>query len=182
MDEKIPHTDLKNKLKSGDYKYFKLIFETYYNPLCRYANYFINDQHTSKDLVEDVFCYLWENRKNLKIEKSISSYLYSSVHNKCLNYLRDIKTIPVDEILFISQDDNNPLTSMIWNEVGEKIDAAINELPKQCKQIFELSRYENLKYKEISSKLGITINTVKTQLKRAVKKLRVSLKEYLTLL
>ena len=178
MDGFLLEQSSKNSLQFNDYKYFELIFKTLYNPLCRYAYYFVKDKDAAKDLVEDAFCYLWENRKKIIIGKSITNYLYKSVHNKCLNYLRDLKEISIDEMLFISPDSDNPLTRLIWNEAEEKIEAAINALPKQCKQIFELSRYENLKYKEISSKLGLSVNTIKTQLKRALKKIRGSLTEY----
>ncbi len=105
------------------------------------------------------------------------------IHNKCTNYLRDNRKfdryiLNIEELLDVPDYESSD--SMVAAELGEKIDAAISELPEKCREIFVMSRYENLKYQEIADKLQISVKTVETQMSKALQHMRVKLAEYAT--
>ena len=127
--------------------------------------------------MQDVFVNLWDNRETFNIKISIKTYLYTSVKNSCLNYIKR-------ENFFSSTDENNEppdksgktqLDKMEEDEINSAIRNAINKLPEKCREIFMMCRYDELSYKEIAEILDISINTVKTQLKRAMKNLYANL-------
>lgn len=120
---------------------------------------------------------------------SLKSYLIKSVKNRCINYLQqeyvqretsinlyEDKTI-IEELFFIEK--KHPLENLLEQELIEKIHSIINELPKECKQVFTMSRFDNMKYEEIAEKIDISVNTVKYHMKNALLKLRVELKDYM---
>ncbi len=139
----------------------------------------------AKEIVQVSFINLWEKRQSIDISKSVKSYLTTSIRNKCLNYLRDTKKFDTDIILsdVLFQEVNfEQGDKLIEKELNNKITKAIDELPEKCKEIFQLNRFENLKYKEIANKLDISVKTVETQMSKALKHLREKLKDYLVLL
>ena len=128
---------------------------------------------------------LWEKRDELDTNKSIKSYLYTITYNRSLNYLRDNKkfnkTEGITESLERSEnwDASNQL---IADEIQLKINKTLDNLPEKCSRIFKMSRYEELKYKEIADKLNISVKTVESQMTKALKALRENLAEYLSIL
>jgi len=174
------------RLKMGDDRSLKDLFDIYYTPLFLVSRQYLFDEFAADTVVCDLFYRLWESRKFLKIEISLKSYLFSSVRNLSLNYLRDNyidKQISINELdmssplLFTS--DEYPLGKLIEKELTEKIYEEINTLPPETKQVFILSRFEGLKNPEIAEKLGISINTVKYHMKKALSILREKLKDFL---
>jgi RNA polymerase sigma-70 factor (ECF subfamily) len=140
---------------------------------------YLNDLDTAKEVVQEVFINLWDKKDSITSEKSVKAYLYTSVRNRCLNYIRDHKKfrsyvldVEIEDKELVFDDD-----SMTQAEALVKIQQAIDKLPEKCKQVFELSRFEELKYKEIAEKLGISIKTVELQVSKALKILREELKE-----
>lgn len=176
---------LKN-LKSGDEKTFEYIFNTYYDSLINYANEIIKDIDTAEEIVEEVFIKIWEQHSKLNINTSLKSYLYKSVYNTSLNHIKHIGVKNKYKSYFMhhmsessTSGSNYPMSRVIEGELEEIIKNTISELPKKCREIFLLSRYEQLKNDEIAEKLGIAVTTVKTQIGRALKKFKESLSEYL---
>jgi len=166
-------------IRDGDKKAFDHLFECYYEPLCRYVASIIHDHDTAEDLIQDLFATIWVNRKRLRIHSSIRSYLYRSAYHSSMDYLKhtEIQRQYQKRALIpgpLSFDD-----SMIVAEMQEELKRSIEQLPEQCRNIFRLSRDENLKYKEIAARLQISENTVDTQIRRALKKLKNDLKNYL---
>lgn len=184
MEEK----DLIRHLRWGEEIAFETIFRKYFIKLCLYAEHHVRNHKIAEEIVEDFFCHLWDNCQSLTISSSLIGYLFKGVHNRCLNYLRDLKVRQqylAESKYFLTDDELLTATSsdaynseFITRELEENISIAINALPEQCRAVFCLNRFENLTYSEIAEKLGISINTVKTQMTRALRKLRDSLKEY----
>ena len=187
MDE----NELLQRLKKGEEEAFEFIFKNNFTGLCLFAEHFVNDSQAAEDLVEEFFCHLWENNLRIDIQHSLRGYLYRGVYNRCLKYLRhqnvalkylDHRQGYLRDIeLLERQTDSYPVANLIALELEGKITTVINALPEHCRNIFCLNRFENLTYVEISQKLNISVNTVKTQMARALQKLREELKEYLVL-
>ena len=172
-------------LKYGNYKTFECLFKEYYVFLCYEARSYITEKHIIEEIVGDVFRWLWENRETLVITTSVRAYLVRAVHNACLSYLRrnQPEYIELDETIVerntLFSLDESPLDYVFSKELIERIGKAVKELPPQYKRVFELSRYKNLTYAEISEEMGVSINAVKLYQKKALAQLRQVLKEYL---
>lgn len=173
----------------GDEKAFESIFKSYYNYLFNYSNQILKNAVAAEDIVEITFINFWENRNNILLETSVKSYLFKSAFNNCLNYIKHLQVMERYELYFkhhIETDDsgniisdNYPLSQLIEKEQDLILELALKDLPDHCRKVFLLSRYENLKNEEIAVKLNISVNTVRTQISRALHKLRVQLQEYL---
>jgi RNA polymerase sigma-70 factor (family 1) len=162
----------------GNKQEFKKVFDAFYPSLCAFASRFTGDAIISEDIVQEVFLSLWERSENFTNEYAIKSFLYTSVRNRCLNYLEHIKVMQKHRDLALYETDFSPETNhnIIEEETHRLIYHAINELPSQCRNILLLSM-KGLKNHEIADELKISENTVKTQKKIAYKQLRVSLKD-----
>ncbi|VAW24579.1 hypothetical protein MNBD_BACTEROID01-1170 [hydrothermal vent metagenome] len=178
--------------RNGNQKAFELIFKAYYKRLCSYAITFLHQKETTEDLVKDMFLRMWEKRGEFNITTSLSGYLFKSTRNACLNYLSREKEknrlISDNEInlanLHVDQHSGHdyPVANLIEQELEVKIRGEVDKLPQQCKEIFKLSRFEDLSHRQIAKQLNISENTVKVQIYRALSKLRVALKPYLPIL
>jgi len=168
-------------LRRGDEAAFEGIFRQWYEPLCGYASRLTDgDLDEAEDLVQQVFVKLWERREQLDIAWSLKGYLYKTVHNTALNRLRTAKTHSryLDFNAAQLEKEHTPPDFAV-GELAERIQNALEKLPPQCRHIFELSRFEELKYREIADQLGISIKTVETQMGKALRLLRFQLAEYL---
>jgi RNA polymerase sigma-70 factor, ECF subfamily len=176
-------------LKNGDQSIFELLFHSYYNPLCSYALTFIKYADIAEELVQETFIKIWENHPNISIEVSLKSYLFRSVHNNCINYIkhRDVankqtreiqEEIQYHSLLANLNTSGSSLDTIVSEELETYLDKVINKLPNECRKIFQLKRNEQLTYQEIADKLGVSVNTVKTQLLRAFEKLREALRKF----
>ena len=163
-----------------DAKTFESIFKSHYVKLTLYANRFLNDISISEEIASDSLSYLWEKKGTLIISSSVTSYLYKMVQNKCLNYIKRqkieneyvnymLRNKLVDEL---PEHDSNPYHE---KELAEQIRLAIDTLPEKCKLVFEMSRFEYLKNREIAERLNISQNTVERHITLALEKLRRSL-------
>lgn len=170
LDKGTPITDIRDKA------IYKKIFDQFYRELVIYAHKFLYDLQASEDLVQDIFVQLWENAQELEIHTSIKSYLYTSVRNKCYNRLRDVKiednlnVIDLNASLTTDYDmeDREPQEKQ---KVYQHVMEVVEGFPVSMKRIFQLKFLENYKYAEIAEEMGISVNSVKTQLKRAKAKI-----------
>lgn len=163
---------------------FEQLFREHYEPLCHFAKSFVKDHDSAQEIVQDVFINLWQTKETITSDKPVKSYLYTSVKNRCLNYIRDNKKfrsqfLDVELELEIPVDDADIFSEL---ETQNKIDAALNKLPEKCRHVFELSRFEELKYKEIAERLSISQKTVEIHMSKALKILRVELNDLLIIL
>lgn len=168
-------------METGNYLFFEQLFKKEYKPLCFFAFKYVKDIEISREIVQEAFAGLWEKRETLDLNRNVKSYLTSAVHNRCLNYLRDTKKFNSNilnlEKLDISDDSvtGDSLKLLIEAELHNRIDEAINELPDKCREVFLLSRNENLKYREIAEQLSITVKTVEVHMSKALQHLRLRL-------
>lgn len=185
---KIYDKQLLELLSKGDYKTFEIIFKSYYPLLCRYANSIVRDAATAEDLVSDVMARFWEKSAELKIKTSLRSYLLRSVYNTSLNYITryrsryseiDGETFKKLASLWPEPDSVMPEDRIMEEELREKLQSVIQELPIECGKIFVMSRIDALSHKEIAERLNISENTVKVQIYRALTKIKKALKDYL---
>ncbi|MGN6492372.1 MAG: RNA polymerase sigma-70 factor [Agriterribacter sp.] len=161
---------------------FEAIFTSFYGGLHGYACTLIRNEAAAEGIVQQVFLKLWEKRSSLSIDISVKAYLYKSVYNHCLNYIKHRQIQSVHEKYIAKQPVSLAEASeskVLGKELREHIKAAIEDLPEQCGIIFKMSRFEDLKYQEIASKLGISIKTVEAQMGKALRLMRLRLAEYL---
>lgn len=184
--------ELLASVRKGNKKSFEILFNNYYKRLCAYAATFVYQNNLAEDIVSEVFLRMWEKRETINIHHSVSSYLFQSVKNSCINFLNREKnrkyTVSENEVALLELkmkypiSDKYPLMDLLGQELEKKIRDEIEKLPQQCRDIFVMSRIEELSHKEIAKKLEISENTVKVQIYRALSKLRVGLKDYLPLI
>lgn len=165
---------------------FRKIFLELYPSLCIYASRFLNDVDTSKDIVQEVLLTFWEENEKLRNKELVKPYLFKSVKNKALNYQkRESRKSPLDE-LFNSMNEeqvgnNNESIDdyLSYNNLRYDLEIAVKEMPEQRQLIFRMSRFEEMKHKEIAEKLEISPKTVETQIYRALKFLKEKLHHHL---
>ena len=168
-------------MRRGDEAVFDAVFRRWYEPLCHYAARLTDDDmDEAEDLAQQVFVKLWEQRDRLDIAWSLKAYLYKAVHNAALNRLRAANTRSKYLDYNAAQLENTPIQpDDNARELTERLQKALDMLPPQCRHVFELSRFEDLKYREIADQLGISIKTVETQMGKALRLLRFQLTDYL---
>ena len=171
-------TFLITRLKCGDEKAYKFIFENYYVLMCRVAMAILHDHHEAEDTAFSVICRMYERRDSLNIRSSLRSYLLTSVRNRALNRIRDTHTdtgeltrVLIDNV----PDFTIPSSQIIGKELEKEIDDAINKLNPQTRTVFLMSRVQGKSYKDISRLLGISVDTVKYHMKKALATLRKAL-------
>lgn len=170
--------DLWLKVCEGDITAFNLLFKSHYKSLFISALLLVKDDKIAEDIVQDVFLKVWNKRTDLKNIVNIKSYLYVSVKNSGLDQLRKIKhTTDINEVE-VSDNALDPFHTVRVKELGQHLLEATASLPAQCKIIFEMVYIDGKKYQEVADELGLSINTIKTQLKRAIDKMRLILKKY----
>ena len=170
---------LLQRLKEDDIKALEIIFNRYYSKLYKYLLLIFKNQLLVEHIAQDIFIYLWENRKNLKISVSLETYLYSAGRYKAINQIRDAKrrekaSHKMAESL--DETEKSPVSILEIKEQEKLIEDAISSLPKRCQQIFRLSREEDMSYKEIAEILHVSVNTVERQIAIAFRKLRTLLR------
>ncbi len=172
------------QIKDGDIKAFKLVFTTFWNPLLNYSLNIVNDMPAAENIVQDTFLDLWENRSKIDREKNLKTYIYTITRNKSLNFLKshhEKKRASFNEPEFV--ESRELMESVVERkELTQEVLKAVEKLPEKGREIFIMSRYDNLKYSEISEILGISIKTVETQMSRNLKKLKELLARLLTFL
>ena len=183
------HQQLINGIKNGDVVAFEELYKQYYVFLCMIAEHIVRNPFDAEEIVSDVFVKLWNIREKIDITTSIKAYLVRAVHNTSLNYLERYKisnkltdSLSNSDYEILAWDSDYPLGQLYEKEIKDILENGIKTLPDACRQIFILSRNENMKYSEIADKLGISVNTVKTQMKIALARLRETLKDYLMIL
>jgi RNA polymerase sigma-70 factor (ECF subfamily) len=184
VDETKPIADklILEHLRNSNQGVFEMVFKYYYSGLVIYADQIIKNISVSEDIVQTVFLKLWETRETLDI-RSFRNYFIQCVKNRCIDYLRncEVKNKFSQELKDYSQIE---MQEDLWTlmELDELIQQAIDKLPPRCREIFLMSRTENLKIAEIAEKLRLSARTVETQISKALKVLRTELAEYIALL
>jgi RNA polymerase sigma-70 factor (ECF subfamily) len=158
------------------------LFRIEFKGLVYFALQFTKDLDTAREITQEAFISLWEKRETIDLSKPVKTYLTTTVRNKCLNWLRDNKKFNRDILDIeglLSDRIYTPPDRLVEAEIRIKITSAIEELPEKCREIFVLSRNENLKYQQIANRLQISVKTVETQMSKALQHMRQRLEEFL---
>jgi RNA polymerase sigma-70 factor (ECF subfamily) len=161
---------------------FEQLFKTHFKALHAYASVMLHYDSHAEEIVQGMFLKLWEKRDHLDVQIAIKAYLYKCVHNDCLNYLSHKKIVLKyqDHAAFTMNGQTGRTSEKIeLNELQERLREALNELPEQCRTVFQMSRFEELKYREIADQLGLSVKTIENQMGKALKILRLKLVDFL---
>lgn len=186
--EEILNFELTERIKKGEQVAFELLFKLYHMQLCNFARIYVKSYDNADEIVQDTFIKIWEIRSTLDPNQSIKAFLFRCVHNNCINYIKKAKVSGrlseayINEMQYRMQILEQDTPDSYFDKLAEedlenRIQKAIDELPQQCKEIFLLNRFSEMSYKEIAEKLQISVNTVKTQLSRAMGKIREGMNE-----
>ena len=159
---------------------FNQLFEKYYDYAFDVTTLYCTYQD-AEEVISDVFARIWNNRQQLQDVSNFKSYLFISLKNQCLNYLRKkkIDTVSINDTFnHLKQKEMNPQSLLEMDELNDKVEQVITELPPKCKEAFKLVREEGLKYKEAAKKLSITENTLDVHLKKATRRIMEVIKNY----
>ena len=168
----LPDEELIIMLRSDNTAALKEIFHRFHIRLFQMAVGVLRNEDLSKDIVQDVFIDLWNRRHTSNIQ-SLNNYLVTAIKFQALKQLRNGKLQDhhlklIQNIQFVNQTEE----SINFSELDASLKLALDQLPPRCKQVFELSRFDNLSHKEIAGKLGITAKTVEVQIHKALMVLR----------
>lgn len=169
------------QLAADDRKAYEMIFKAYYQSVYASALRMTKNGNSAKEVCREVFGELWENKKQLKISTSLKAYLHEGVMNKSLNILKSRNKEAEKNLENMSEMTSKDIVSLEvteYRQLNTQIEARINRLPERCRQIFVLSRYEGKKYKEVAELLEISVETVESQILKALKTLRIVVKTY----
>lgn len=192
MDAKVPESDffklhvnsnsLFEALRNGDEVAFTSYYISFVDPLVDFLTKLLGNEDEAKETVQEVFIKLWENRGSIDPDKKLDSFVYTTARNMAFNIIRkrQVHSKYVDEQFFkgadlgLGADDN-----LITRETEILLDLVINSMPSQRRKVFTLSRKEGMTYEEIAQELGISLDTVKTHMKLALKDIRGAILVYL---
>jgi RNA polymerase sigma-70 factor (ECF subfamily) len=167
----------------GSSKAFDVLFKKYYKPLCAYAFRFV-ELADAEEIVQDILLWLWESRENLNIQSSLSSYLFTAVHRRCLTCIAQKSVKQRSETHYWEMHSEKiPLGIEVFqaDELISCIQKAIERLPSTYREAFVLHRFKDCSYKEIASQLNVSPKTVDYRIQQALKLLRADLKNYFPL-
>lgn len=152
-------------------------FNSYYGLLHRYAYTMLRDNEKASDIVQQVFVRICNRKELIRIDYSLKTYLYKSVHNNCLNALtRDMKFEPLN-LQHPPTQGTGSSEYLEAKELRKSIGVSIEKLPPQCKQVFLLSRDDGKTYNQIAADLNISIKTVEAHISKALRFLKEDLEE-----
>ena len=161
---------------------FEQVFKTNFRNLHAYAHTIIRDEIMAEEIVQNVFCRLWEKKSKVDIQTSLTAYLFKSVYHESLNYLKHLKVRAAYSRYAQVQMNNHSdhaEKKILLGDLESKLNKALSELPEQCRTIFQMSRFEELKYQEIADRMGLSVKTIENQMGKALKLLRLKLVDFL---
>jgi len=181
---KLNHSTPENRHQQYDDHAFEQLFKDHFKALHAYAYVILKDEDDAEEIVQNMFLKFWEKRDLLTVQSSLKAYLYKCVYNDSLNFLKHqkIKTKYQDFATYTMNPENEPASSKIeMTELTFNLNIALNRLPEQCRTIFQMSRFEELKYREIAERLGLSVKTIENQMGKALRILRLELADFLSL-
>ncbi|QDW23361.1 RNA polymerase sigma factor [Pedobacter sp. KBS0701] len=177
---KFPDEKLASLLKEGDKQAFAEIYHRYWKLIYAHVYKMLRDEEDSKDVVQEVFGNLWIKAESIKHNTNISGLLYTSARNRVFDLIEKnkVRSDYIGEIAsFMSDPVNHQVDAIDEKRILEILEREIQKLPPKMREIFELSRKENLSHKEIASKLNISEQTVKKQVQNALKAIKPKLND-----
>lgn len=169
--------DIITLLKEGDQRGMELIYDSYYDYLCNVAYKVVKDSEYSEDIVQELLCHVWNKREELEINISLGAYLKKATVNRSLNLLRKkhLKVVDYDLPTTVADSCDNGQRLMEKGEFESFVHQSIQTLPPRCREVFTLSRFEEMTYQEIANSLKISTKTVENHIAKALRYLRLSI-------
>ncbi len=164
-------TNENSSLSSGD-QVFEHIFKTHFKGLHAYACTILKDRILAEEMVQVVFVKLYERADRISIETSLEAYLYRAVYYECLNHRKHEKIRSKHRSAVAHQGEQTTSEPGDYRELEVQLEKALAGLPEQCRTIFQMSRYDGLKYREIAYRLGLSVKTIENQMGKALRILR----------
>ncbi len=179
----IEEKRLLSALSQGSETAFDTLFNMYYPVLCAYASRIV-EQKDAEEIVQEIMIWIWENHSNLGIKTSFSQYLFKMTYNRSLNLIAKKEATARAETNFYTIHQQIPDDFHPWQieELSNKIEKAIDDLPESYRTAFIMHRFKGMSYKEIAEYLQVSPKTVDYRIQQALKQLRNDLKDYLPLL
>jgi len=171
-------SEIIRRIREGDQGQFELLFRSSYAALVKYAITLLKDRDAAEEIVQELFFRLWQDKQKIKIESSLTGYLFRSVHNRCLHYIDHLKVVARHSAEMAHNQEvsaENPSEILQHKELIEKITKILELLPERCARIFSMNRFDGLKYSEIAAKLSISVKTVEADMSKALKEFRKEL-------
>lgn len=174
-------------LTEGSEKAFRLIMDHWYLRLYNFANGYLDHAENTKEVLQDVFLKLWDNRQKLAEQTNLNAYLFTLTRNRCIDLIRrerlmlQFRTDKQDEYLRLTENfdalSDPILDDLFALELQAEINRAVSGLPEQCRKVFIMSRTNGLKNKEISVSLELSEKTVESHLTKALKTIKLALEQ-----
>lgn len=160
---------------------FENVFKSHFKRLHLYALTIVKEEMVAEEMVQNVFYKLWDKNREVLSGQPITSYLYRAVHNESLNYLKHLKVKEAYQKHAMTKREaaTNGSQEMRYKELEKKLEDSLRELPEQCRTIFQMSRFEGLKYREIADQMNLSVKTIEKQMSKALGILRLKLADYL---
>lgn len=169
------HVELVESIKKGSQSAYDSLFREFYMPLVVYSESLTKDKNISENIIQSIFCDIWENRKKLSNINSIKNYLYTAVKNKSLTHIRDNRKFDLKAEI-PDKGENYIANSILETEIYSELYSAINRLPKMCRNVL-LLKLKGLKNEEIAENLGKSKETVRSHLKKGYKLIKNELED-----
>jgi len=157
----------------------EIIFKEHHAQCVAFAMHYTGDEHEAEEVVQQVFLRLWEKRETIDINIAVRSYLFAAIRNTAVsNWRKDTVRKEKENIAGTSRFADPSLQSSVW-ELEKMYHEALISLPERCREVFILSRHNQLKYAEIAEVMDISVKTVENQMGKALKIMHTALREYL---
>jgi RNA polymerase sigma-70 factor (ECF subfamily) len=177
----VTDRELLDRLRQGDRDAFDAVFRAHYATLVGVAERIVGERAVAEELGQDVMLELWRRHETLVVDESLRAYLVRAARNRALNHLRHermkVRTAPraAGETVTLPDAPGN----LVEDELQAAVREAVQALPERCREVFELSRGQGLRYAEIAAVLGISVKTVEAQMGKALRVLRERLAPFL---
>ena len=172
---------LQQRIRAGDESAFDTVFRTHYAHLVRMAESVVREHALAEEVAQEVMLELWRRRETLQVEQTFRAYLLRSTRNRALNHVRHQRVVAREAAIAAIDAPSAPSAEdeVLGTELEQAVRAAIDGLPKKCREVFLLSRDQGLKYAEIAVALEISVKTVEKRMGQALAELRQRLDQWL---
>lgn len=164
-------------LKAGHEKALEELIDRYWESMYKMVGYTFEDPHLAEDIVQEVFIQVWDTRQKINLRHSLKAYLFASTRYAIYRHVKKerLEQERLDEADFLYIENFNPQNELEYTELLLRVEEIVDQLPSRCREVYELSRVEQLTHKEIAAQLNLSPKTVENQLTIALRKLRKGL-------
>jgi len=167
-----------DRLRNKDKGAFEYVYREYFTVLVSYSFRFVEFREDAEEIVQDIFIKFWDKCQALEPGSSVKNYLFRAARNSCINHLKHekVKDNYRNYVIDFLERSSDPANDYPSTDKMQLVRAEIENLPPRCREIFNMSRFDGLKYQEIADHLGLSVKTVEVQMGKALRVLREKLK------